>query len=140
MNQPMQIYNTLFQLIINLGFVVLLSGCVPGALKVSINNSQDKAPEFSVSHESGDCDVDDAVFVKTILVGKPLNGKLRRVWLLRSDDIHGSPIHTFKYGILPEGFHEDEKSQPLTPGDEYEIIVHGNVCSGGLRFKIRNYH
>lgn len=129
-----------FQFIVILAIVFVLGGCLPGALKISVNSSPDGVVEFLVDHVSGDCGAHESALIQTIWVGKIQDdGKAKTIWHLRSIDAEGLPIRSLKYGVNPEGFQEQEKSQSLINGAEYDIEVSGHGCSGGLKFKIGGY-
>ncbi|WP_347985763.1 hypothetical protein [Methylomonas sp. AM2-LC] len=134
---------TLF--IIILAVIVLLTGCIPGHLKVSINNteavpvlSSNVLPVFNIDQETGRCEKsDDSVLIGRVSVDKINYGKHRTMWSLSAekDEV---PLNKLEYGYVPKGFHELEKAEPLALSGEYVIVVSsGYGCTGQLYFYIK---
>ena len=135
----MQFAGFLLRLLIGVLFTFTLSACLPGAFKISVDDSQTGKIKFTVHHISGSCgEKNGSVPIQSIWVGKPgIDGTGKTFWSLRSIEASGVLIHSLEYGVVPSGFREEEKSQPLISGDRYEIGMAGHACSGGQGFTMR---
>jgi hypothetical protein len=118
--------------------VLILVGCLPGAFTVSADVSQSGIADLNVDGVSGNCGLSNGAAIQSVWVGKvQADGKAQTVWQLKSIDVNGHQLKSIRYGVIPDGFVEQEKPSALIAGAQYDAELSGHGCSGGIKFAIR---
>jgi len=122
--------SNLILLVILLGISCLIFACREGCY-VSFDHTSDGVPLVHFKEHSWS--TKDSINITMVEVYHVADRREKPVWAIRTPDI-SKPIQisTITYGVLPSGFEELRKPQPLVSGETYEVWVvrPGMICKG----------